>query len=100
METMACRACGIESEAASKCPVCGRKVWNSPAMDELTRKVTAFENFAQFADAMDGGYVPTLRPATRKPRSRRQQEWETAVVMLAAAVRAAGYRVWDGQRVA
>lgn len=93
---MECRACGIESEAASTCPVCGTKVWNCPALDELTRKVTAAENWADLVASMDGGYVPTLRPATRKPRGKRQLAWENDVAMLAAAIRAAGYRVFDG----
>lgn len=92
---MQCTACGIESEACEKCPVCG----TATDLDRLTRTVTAFGTWGEMVAAMEGGYCPTLRPATRKPRGRKQQEWEAAVATLAGRVRAAGFRVYDGRTV-
>jgi hypothetical protein len=66
--------------------------------DRLTRAVTAFEDWAEFEAAMRGGYVPTLRPAARPGRGRRQREWDADVGRLTAAVRAAGFKVFDGLR--
>jgi hypothetical protein len=94
---MSCRACGIESDAADRCPVCGTPA-AAADLDRLTREVTAFESWAEFAAAMAGGYCPTLRPSGG--RGRRQCAWNATVAELAGRVRAAGFKVFDGRRVA
>lgn len=56
-------------------------------LDHLTNALTAFRTWAEFAAAMSGGYVPTIRPTTKRHGE------------LGRAARAAGFRVWgvDGR---
>lgn len=71
------------------------------ALDRLTRDVTAFATWGEFRKAMTGGYVPTLWPRKLKRNaSAASRLWEEKVAKLAAMVRAEGFRVFDGMRVA
>jgi hypothetical protein len=92
---MTCRACGCETTGV-KCEVCGATALADTAtLDRLTRELTAFDTFREFCEAMAGGYTPTIYPnATYGGRKLRGR------VALIEAVRAAGYRVYDGERVA
>lgn len=69
------------------------------SLDELTRTATAFDTWADLVESMLGGYCPTLRVSDRKPRGRRQQDYEAAVALLADQCRDAGFRVFDGRTV-
>lgn len=55
--------------------------------DKLTNKYTAFRTFAEFVEAMRGGYVPTIYGT------------EPGKVRLTRIVRAAGFKVYDGAGV-
>lgn len=57
-------------------------------LDALTHAVTAFTTWGEMLTAMRGGYCPTLRPESRRQR------------LLTKVVRAAGFKVFDGWRVA
>ncbi|MCE9564923.1 MAG: retrotransposon gag domain-containing protein [Planctomycetes bacterium] len=81
-----CKDCGICSENCDRCPVCGR-LWVHP-LDAITNAVTAFRTWDDFTRSMRGGYVPTIYPDNRRKR------------LLTRSVRAAGFRVYDGSRVA
>lgn len=56
------------------------------ALDALTNAVTAFRTWGELVESLNAGYVPTIRPTTRRKR------------LLARALRAAGFRVFDGMR--
>lgn len=100
MNTMECRACGMESDACDKCPVCGAvgavivKRFESPAMDALTSEFTAFADFNELAEAMRGGYVPTISLTRVGIRTHARK------AQFVEAVRACGFKVFDGRRVA
>lgn len=81
-----CLDCGIESEKSARCPVCGRSNAENP-LDAVTNAVTAFRTWDEMLASMRGGYVPTIYPDCRRKR------------VLTKAVRAAGFRVYDGKRV-
>ncbi len=93
MKTMQCRMCGCTVNAeAPRCEVCGAD--NCTELDTLTDKLTAFRTFAAFCTAMKTGYVPSIYAKDNLGRMR------PAYVALIAAVRAAGFRVYDGEQVA
>lgn len=54
------------------------------SLNDLTRKVTSFASWYEFAEAMHGGYVPTLSRADRH------------VEELADRIEALGFKVWRG----
>jgi len=62
------------------------------SLQDLTTTVTAFQTWVQFAEAMDGGYVPTLR--AQPGRSKAQKSWNEACVELANRLRGLGYQVF------
>lgn len=53
--------------------------------DNLTNVVTAFSTWAEFSDAMQNGYVPTIYPTSRRKR------------ILIKIIRASGFSVWSGK---
>ena len=63
-------------------------------LNELTTAVTAFPSFMKFAEAMNNGYVPTLRP--ERGRSKRAKEQNARVAELAYRLEELGWRVWRG----
>jgi len=69
----------------------------SDSLDGLTRAHTAFATWADFAGAMDHGYVPTLR-ARRTTSGTIDLRYKNGIETewLAQQVEAAGYRVYRG----
>ena len=71
------------------------------ALNGLTKEVTAFPTWDDFRKAMEGGYVPTLR---NRPTLTNASEYtrfhEQVVAKLREMVRAEGFRVFDGVKVA
>ena len=61
-------------------------------LNDLTRQVTAFRTWPEFAEAMHGGYVPTLM-TTRGPGSKK---FNAAVAELAYRLEELGFRVFRG----
>lgn len=55
-------------------------------LDSLVSSCTSFNTFDAFANAMLGGYVPTIFPTTRRRR------------LLTAFLIANGWKVFDGKR--
>jgi len=104
MNLIECRACGIESEACEKCPVCGTETRSAVAMlsglrDKLTNELTAFRTFAEFVAAMGGTperqtYTPSIYAKGHNGRPDRKRQ------RLIGAVRAAGFKAFDGEKVA
>jgi hypothetical protein len=86
MNPIQCKACGCETSNAVRCEVCGEL--RSHPLDAMTNAATAFRTWGDFVASMRGGYVPTIYPDSRRKRA------------LTRAVRAAGFRVYDGRRVA
>lgn len=68
-------------------------------LDTLTMSVTAFSTWGEFKQAMEGGYVPTLRSRTLTNASRTRRVYEKAVTMLRIMVREEGFKVFDGFNV-
>lgn len=62
------------------------------SLTELTKQVTAFPTFAKLAEAMDGGYVPSMLTAAGKRNAARNE----MVTELADRLEGLGYRVWRG----
>ncbi len=54
-------------------------------LDKLVNSVTAMQTMDELRAAMDGGYVPTIHPDTRRKR------------LLTRTLLAMGYRVWAGR---
>lgn len=63
-------------------------------IDRLTARYTAFNTFAEFCKQMATGYVPTIYP-----NHRRGGRKVIGKVKLTEAVRAAGFKVYDGVKV-
>lgn len=59
-----------------------------PPLDAVVKATTAFDTWDELAAAMDGGYVPTVYPITRRKRQ------------LVRVIRHFGYRVWTGAQKA
>jgi hypothetical protein len=71
------------------------------ALNGLTKEVTAFPTWDDFRKAMEGGYVPTLRNRpTMTNASKYTRFREQAVTKLREMVRAEGFKVYDGEKVA
>lgn len=51
-------------------------------LDTLTRTTTAFRTWAHLRECLEHGYVPTIRPHTRRTR------------LLIRAIKAHGFRVF------
>jgi hypothetical protein len=60
----------------------------------LVNQVTAFRTFAELAERMDAGYVPTLSPHQGRGRGVRADNAVRAE--LVRRLRQMGYRVWTG----
>jgi hypothetical protein len=86
-----CPDCGhLKNEPCpARCRVCGYHFDRGAYLDKLTKALTAFDTWGQFVAAMERGYVPTIY-SDRGVRYRR----------LVQCVRAAGFKVYDGGRVA
>lgn len=65
------------------------------SLNHLTLAVTAFNSWNALVAAMDGGYVPTLRPYSG--RSKAQKEWNEKVVALADKIEELGWKVYRGR---
>ncbi len=65
------------------------------SLNHLTLAVTAFNSWNALVAAMDGGYVPTLRPYSG--RSKAQKEWNSKVVQLADKIEERGWKVYRGR---
>jgi hypothetical protein len=63
-------------------------------LDELTSKVTAFNCWGEFVQAMINGYTPTLRPS--KSRSKAEKAHNALIEELAQTCEAWGFKVWRG----
>lgn len=62
------------------------------SLNDLTKAVTAFSSWDQFAQALESGYVPTLT-ADHTSRSKATREWNELVHELVRRLKEMGYRV-------
>lgn len=70
------------------------KTTQQHSLNHLTQAVTAFATWTELAKAMNGGYVPTLRP--QPGRSKAQAVRNAMVAELADRLEALGWKVWRG----
>jgi hypothetical protein len=71
------------------------------ALNALTKVVTAFRTWDEFKAAMEGGYCPTLRVEKLTRRmSQKNRFFKQCTNKLRDMVRAEGFKVFDGQKVA
>ena len=99
---MSCTACGMESEACEKCPVCGTEAsvtFDRAEADRLTKRYTALDTFAELVAVMGTPDRQTYAPSIY-PNNVYKGRKIPGEVRLAAIVRAAGFKVFDGSRVA
>lgn len=92
-----CQACGCEKFGMT-CEVCGTNAISREALDKLTNRYTACRTFAELCAMIQKpgearqSYAPTIYPNNthggRKVVGR---------VMLIEAVRARGFKVYDGK---
>lgn len=66
------------------------------SLNELTAELTAFRTFAQFAEAMDRGYTPTLMAQKCRKNQRKIIERNERINELADRLEALGWKVWRG----
>lgn len=85
IEEIECAECGIVSAQSACCPVCGTH--HTSPLDPIVKATTACGDWANMKRSMRRGYVPTIYPHTRRKR------------ILLRAVRAAGFRAYDGNKV-
>lgn len=99
MKKMQCQACGCEKECFI-CDICGTDAPSMARLDRLTKEHTACKTFAEFVGIMkkEGDtrqtYTPTIYPNNTSGRK------VVGKVELIEAVRRAGFRVYDGIKVA
>lgn len=101
---MTCLKCGIQTVTFAgfvpTCPVCGNGdcLFSLPKLDKIAKRYTASDTFADLCEACQPAgsdrqmyspsiYVRDVNGRRNKPKA-----------MLAAALRVAGYRVFDGSR--
>lgn len=66
------------------------------SLNELTTELTAFSSFAQFTEAMDRGYLPTLQTRPARKTDTRIQARNELITELADRLESLGWKVWRG----
>lgn len=66
------------------------------SLNELTQELTAFNSFSEFAEKMDGGYIPTLMTRKARRTDTRIQARNELITELADRLEALGWKVWRG----
>lgn len=101
---LTCLKCGTETTGTAcsvgRCEVCGAgDLFDMKRVNRITRRYTATDSFAELCEMCQptGADRQTYSPSiyVREVNGRRNKPKE----LLAAALRAAGYRVFDGSRV-
>lgn len=70
-------------------------------MNVLTAALTGQGTWENFKKNMKAGYVPTIWPRKlRKNASRRDRTYAHAQTVFTALIRAEGFKVFDGEKVA
>lgn len=85
--TMDCRNCGFPVPVCGRCAVCGTHFAKLEYLDKLTSALTAMDTWNELIASMERGYCPTIHDRGRRYRR------------LIAAVRAAGFKVFNNGRV-
>lgn len=101
---LTCLKCGIETECFAGftpvCPVCGNgdTLFNLPKLDKIVKRVTAAESYADLCGMCqpEGSDRQVYSPSIygRDSNGRRNKPKE----ILTDALRASGYKVFDGSR--
>ena len=100
---MTCLTCGCEAQGTATmtpvCPVCGNgNLFDMPRLEKIVKRVTAADSYADLCQMCkpDGCERQVYAPSIygRKANGRRDKVREE----LTAALRASGYKVFDGVR--
>lgn len=103
--TLTCLKCGTETTgtvcSVGRCEVCGSgDLFDMKRVNRITRRYTAADTFAALCEMCQPSgadrqmYSPSIYGRDVNGRRNKPKE------VLTAALRAAGYRVFDGSRVA
>jgi hypothetical protein len=82
---MQCYQCGMDVQKCERCAVCGFQVCNA-YVETLVKTLTAFQDFNDMVQAMNTGYVPTIRPVGKRSK------------FLMNFILGMGFRVFNGRR--